>query len=66
MANIVIKDLTESIDLDRKAMLAVIGGARSRGQRPLSAEAMIKSNRIVNFPGLPARGFVQENGAAKR
>jgi hypothetical protein len=29
MATIVIKDLAQSIDLDRKAMLAISGGARS-------------------------------------
>lgn len=55
MATITIKDLTESIDLDRKAMLAVIGGARSSGRHPLSAGTMIRSNRIVNFPGVPTQ-----------
>ncbi|HEY0845001.1 MAG TPA: hypothetical protein VGE12_06515 [Noviherbaspirillum sp.] len=63
MASIVIKDLNESVDLDRKAMLAVIGGARARGRHPLSAQAMIKSNRIVTFPGMPARGFGQAKGS---
>ena len=59
MAKIVIKDLTESVDLDRKAMLAVIGGARSRGRQPLPAQAFIQSNRIVNFPGGFARTSAQ-------
>lgn len=30
MANIVIKDLSESTELDRQAMLAIAGGARFR------------------------------------
>ncbi|MBQ5965062.1 hypothetical protein [Massilia sp. ZL223] len=30
MASIVIKDLTESTELDRKAMLAIAGGSRMR------------------------------------
>lgn len=66
MATIVIKDLTESIDLDRKAMLAVIGGARSRGLRPLSAQAMIRSNRLVNFPAVSTHRTAQEKGSATR
>ena len=32
MSIIVIKDLQESVDLDREAMLAITGGARSRGR----------------------------------
>ena len=30
MANIVIKDLQENVELDRRAMLAIAGGARLR------------------------------------
>lgn len=66
MAKIVIKDLTESVDLDRKAMLAVIGGARSRGRQPLPAQAFIQSNRIVNFPGGLARAGAQGKGSATK
>lgn len=53
MANIVIKDLTESIDLDRQAMTAVIGGSRlSRQQAPLASAGrmVLGSNRVVNLP----------------
>jgi hypothetical protein len=52
MATIVIKDLTESIDLDRQAMASIIGGARTRG-RYIPARATTSSTRIVNYP----RGF---------
>ena len=52
MATIVIKDLTESIDLDRQAMTSIIGGARTRG-RFIPTHAAGSSTRIVNYP----RGF---------
>lgn len=52
MATLVIKDLTESIDLDRQAMASIAGGARTRGRR-ISPPAAITGNRIVNYP----RGF---------
>jgi len=37
MARIVIKDLPENTDLDRKAMEAITGGARLRGAAPTRA-----------------------------
>jgi hypothetical protein len=50
MSTITIKDLSESIDLDRKAMLAIAGGAR-RGGYPLAIETKSPSEfRIVNYP----------------
>jgi len=52
MATIVIKDLTESIDLDRQAMTSIIGGARTRG-RFIPRRAPASTTRIVNYP----RGF---------
>lgn len=52
MATIVIKDLTESIDLDRQAMTSIIGGARTRG-RYMPTRTAVGINRIVNYP----RGF---------
>jgi hypothetical protein len=52
MATIVIKDLTESIDLDRQAMASVIGGARTRG-RFIPRRVAASTTRIVNYP----RGF---------
>jgi hypothetical protein len=52
MATIVIKDLTENIDLDRQAMASIIGGARTRG-RFIPRRTAASTTRIVNFP----RGF---------
>ncbi|WP_420473462.1 hypothetical protein [Noviherbaspirillum sp. ST9] len=52
MATIVIKDLTENIDLDRQAMASIIGGARTRG-RFIPRRTIASPTRIVNYP----RGF---------
>ncbi|RJG04160.1 hypothetical protein [Noviherbaspirillum sedimenti] len=50
MSTITIKDLTESIDLDRKAMLAIVGGARRSGYlSPLETRAL-HSTRLVDYP----------------
>jgi hypothetical protein len=50
MALITIKDLPQSIELDRKAMLAVVGGARA-GVRPFDlGGATRQSGRIVDYP----------------
>ncbi|HYC41940.1 MAG TPA: hypothetical protein VEB70_03005 [Noviherbaspirillum sp.] len=51
MATIVIKDLTENIDLDRQAMASIIGGARTRGR--FIPRRATNTTRIVNYP----RGF---------
>lgn len=63
MSKLVIKDLAESIDLDRDAMTAVVGGARVRGQvNP--AQANTRATRVINYPDtLPRR---QSNPGAKR
>ena len=54
MASIVIKDLQDSIDLDREAMVAITGGARTRGRPSFPRSAAFRSSRIVSYPA----GFV--------
>jgi hypothetical protein len=50
MSTITIKDLTESMDLDRKAMLTIVGGAR-RGGYPVAIETKAPAEfRLVNYP----------------
>ena len=49
MSTIQIKDLADSIALDRKAMRAISGGARMRGPQ-LSIRTEPIGNRIVNYP----------------
>jgi len=57
MALINIKDLPQSVELDRKAMLAIVGGARA-GARPAHlVAAPFRSGRIVDYPP----GFVRES-----
>jgi hypothetical protein len=50
MASIVIKDLQESIDLDRQAMIAITGGARSRGRPSFHGGTIFRGSRIVAYP----------------
>jgi hypothetical protein len=50
MTIIVITDLAESVDLDRQAMVAIAGGARTGGRAPLAANAQFRSTRVVNYP----------------
>lgn len=46
MSTLVIKDLPESIELDREAMKAVTGGARSAGHQTPLARATAKSRSL--------------------
>lgn len=50
MATISIKDLPESVDLDRQAMLAISGGARVRGRSAPVARSLVRSTRIIDYP----------------
>lgn len=64
MSTLKIKDLTDSIDLDRKAMLAIVGGARRTGAvLPYNAQAQ-QGTRLVNFAGGP--GSFQLTGTGLR
>jgi hypothetical protein len=50
MALIKVKDLPQSAALDRKAMQAIVGGART-GVRPVDLSgATTRSGRIVDYP----------------
>ena len=58
MALITIKDLSQSTELDRAAMLAIKGGARGRGARQGDLEEpRLPNTRIVDYPpGFTADG----------
>ena len=67
MTIIVIKDLPESIDLDRQAMLAITGGARTRGRPTVVGRkigrTIFRSTGIINYPaGFASRPPVDANG----
>jgi hypothetical protein len=49
MATITIKDLPDNVDLDRKAMRDIIGGARNRRQASPRGAAPAGGTRIVDF-----------------
>lgn len=56
MGKIVIKDLSENVELDRKAMQAIAGGSRFRAQAGAVATAQqARGNRIVDFRTGPVR-----------
>jgi hypothetical protein len=53
MATIIIKDLSENLDLDRKAMQSITGGSRLRSGAGAGARAagavQVRTPRIVDF-----------------
>jgi hypothetical protein len=62
MALINVKDLPQSVALDRKAMQAIVGGART-GVRPVDPSgATTGSARIVGYPP----GFGRDRPTDKR
>jgi hypothetical protein len=49
MGIIVIKDLQESLELDRQAMLAIAGGSRLRAGAAVARRDALRISRLVNF-----------------
>ena len=49
MASIVIKDLSDNLELDRKAMQAISGGSRLRSHVRAAGSAPPSAPRIVDF-----------------
>ncbi|SMG55319.1 hypothetical protein [Paraburkholderia susongensis] len=55
MTKLVIKDLTESVELDREAMAAVVGGARVGARSSIAVALVPAATRVVEYPpGFPA------------
>lgn len=55
MAKLVIRDLSENVELDREAMAAIVGGARIGARSSLAAPLVPVSTRVVDYPpGFPA------------
>jgi hypothetical protein len=56
MGTIVIKDLSDNLDLDRRAMQAIMGGSRLRSRVRATGTLPAASPRIVDFrTGVAAR-----------
>jgi hypothetical protein len=54
MGIIVNKDLQESLELDRQAMLAIAGGTRLRAGAAAARRDALRINRLVNCAPKPA------------
>jgi hypothetical protein len=64
MATISIRDLSENVDLDRKAMRDISGGARFRATAGVPRAVPLRGTRIVDFR-TGAAGNGQAGGSAK-
>ncbi|SIT35826.1 conserved hypothetical protein [Paraburkholderia ribeironis] len=54
MAKLIIKDLADSVELDRQAMAAVVGGARVGARSSMAAPLVPTTQRVVDYPpGFP-------------
>lgn len=63
MAIIVIKDLADSVDLDRQAMAAITGGARVRAPHLSFDRQILAASRIVSYPaGFAHNPLANANG----
>lgn len=60
---IVIKDLSDNLDLDRKAMQAITGGSRLRSRVRAAGATPVSSQRIVDFRtgAVPRETAVKKN-----
>ncbi|AET91290.1 MULTISPECIES: hypothetical protein [Caballeronia] len=55
MPVIKIRDLADSVELDRQAMNTIVGGARD-GLRPSFRIRLASNvNRVVDYPGVPVK-----------
>jgi hypothetical protein len=55
MASIAIKDLSDSVELDRQAMAAIVGGARSGARYGSLLQPAANPARLVDYPqGFPS------------
>jgi hypothetical protein len=50
MAKLIIKDLTDSVELDREAMAAIVGGARVGARSSIAAPLVPPATRVVEYP----------------
>ena len=67
MAKLIIKDLADSVQLDREAMAAVVGGARVGARSSSAAPLVPAATRVVEYPpGFPAAHQAIANAARRR
>lgn len=67
MAKLIIKDLADSVQLDREAMAAIVGGARVGARSSMAAPLVPASARVVEYPpGFPAAHRTVAEAALQR
>ena len=67
MAKLIIKDLADSVELDREAMAAIVGGARVGARLSNAAPLVPASARVVDYPpGFPGAHQVIADAAILR
>lgn len=67
MSIILIEDLAESVDLDRRAMTAIAGGARARAPHAYFERATLGDSRIFSYPiGLARKPVEKADGQSAR
>ncbi len=55
MAVIKIKDLADSVELDRQAMTTIVGGKRDGLKSSFRIRPGATWNRVVDYPGMPVK-----------
>jgi hypothetical protein len=67
MAKLIIKDLADSVELDREAMAAIVGGARVGARSSSAAPLVPAATRVVEYPpGFPVAHQAIANAAMPR
>ncbi|WP_194726827.1 hypothetical protein [Noviherbaspirillum malthae] len=62
MSSIKIKDLPDSVELDREAMRTITGGARRAGRQASPHRSLVRGSGLINYPG----GFTHRVVPAKQ
>lgn len=55
MAVLKIRDLADSVELDRQAMHTIVGGAREGSRASFRIRPASNTNRVVDYPGVPVK-----------
>ncbi|MEM5455772.1 MULTISPECIES: hypothetical protein [Paraburkholderia] len=67
MTKLIIRDLTDSVELDRQAMAAIVGGARIGARLNAAVPLVPASARVVEYPpGFPAAHQTIARAAVQR
>jgi len=55
MAVLKVRDLADSVELDRQAMNTIVGGARDGFRPSFRIRLASNVNRVVDYPGVPVK-----------